>query len=249
MNPVVILAGLFLVQTNIYINLTIMATKTLFAHYKEFINKTWDNTLIYEDSLYTSKDLNNKVGKHEHITHWKRGRNRYYLTRLYQTALKDLGCITMVKRGLWKINAPIPEWFGSYHFSGLKGNLEDKSNFYWNSLPFYQKVNPWLFPPTTETVKSISHTMKEEATPDRVTVVSLLPPPPSFKPFQLVINVTTAQELEVIKAMADLNITIPDHVMMWLRNSDTTEEQSDQRIELTCKLLNEIGEAIDRMPR
>ena len=224
-----------------------MATKTLFAHYKEFINKTWGNAFVGDDSLYTSKDLNNNVGKYEHITHWKRGRNRYYLTRIYQTALKDLGCITMVKRGLWKINAPIPEWFGSYHFAGLQGRLEDKSNFYWNSLPLYQKVNPWLFPPVTKTVKSISHIMKEvkEVSPARVTVTPMVLPPPPFIPLQLVINITTQQELEVISAMADLNISIPEKVMMWLRNGHTTQEQSDQRMDTTCKLLEEIGYALD----
>ena len=49
----------------------------------------------------------------------------------------------MIKRGLWKINGPIPEWFGSFHFNGLKGNLSDPSNFYWHQLPTMHKVNPW----------------------------------------------------------------------------------------------------------
>ncbi len=93
---------------------------------------------------YTAKELNNHVGMYESTTWWKRANNNpYYATRIYQSRLRDLGCISMVKRGLWKINAPIPEWFGSFHFNGLKGNLSDPSNIYWNSLPANHKVNPW----------------------------------------------------------------------------------------------------------
>jgi len=63
--------------------------------------------------------------------------------------LRDLGCISKIKRGLWKINGPIPEWFGSFHFKGLKrGYAEDDkwadhSCEYWKSLPEEHKINPW----------------------------------------------------------------------------------------------------------
>ena len=119
-------------------------TQTLFSHYKEMINNMWANG----QREYTAKELNSHVGFHENLTTWKRwNKNPYYTTRTYQAALKNLGCITPIKRGLWKINAPIPKWFGSFHINALtsKWALQDleKSSFYWKSLPENHKVNPW----------------------------------------------------------------------------------------------------------
>jgi hypothetical protein len=113
---------------------------TLFARYKSFINEC----LAHGKTEYTAKELNLNVGMYEASTWWKRANNnQYYTTRLYQGLLREFGCLTMVKRGLWKINAPIPEWFGSFHFNGLRGRI-DKNCFYWhNLLPAEHKVNPW----------------------------------------------------------------------------------------------------------
>ena len=123
-----------------------MEKKTLFSHYKKMINDIWDEGF----RKYTANELNTFVGSHENITGWKRSNNNpYYSTRCYQTQLKHLGCITPIKRGLWQINGPIPEWFGSFHIKGLKGayNLNseyaDHTCIYWNFLDPKYKINPW----------------------------------------------------------------------------------------------------------
>ena len=123
-----------------------MEKKTLFSHYKRMINTMWDEGF----RKYTANELNTFVGRHENITGWKRSSNNpYYSTRCYQAQLKHLGCITPIKRGLWQINGPIPEWFGSFHIKGLKGayNLNseyaDHTCIYWNFLDDKYKINPW----------------------------------------------------------------------------------------------------------
>jgi len=119
-----------------------MKETTLFARYKDLINYKW----AQGHPTYTSYQLNANVGQYEKPTHWKRvSNNHYYTTRTYQTALKELGCITMIKRGLWQINGPIPQWFGSFHINGLKGQLDHNCE-YWNSLPAGYKINPWKAP-------------------------------------------------------------------------------------------------------
>lgn len=119
---------------------------TLFARYKDMINAFWEDG----KRTYTSKDLNNYVGTYENETWWKRGNNNpYYTTRLYQGLLRQFGCVSMVKRGLWQINGPVPNWFGSFHFKGLRGGYDmnnkyaDHNCFYWNNLPAEHKINPW----------------------------------------------------------------------------------------------------------
>lgn len=118
--------------------------KTLFSRYKDVINALWNNG----ERNYTANTLNALVGSYEKQTYWKRWNNNpYYTTRTYQSALKHLGCITKIKRGLWQINGPIPEWFGSFHINALSSkyalkDLEDHS-IYWMGLPEEHKVNPW----------------------------------------------------------------------------------------------------------
>ena len=119
-------------------------TQTLFSRYKQMINNMWADG----QRRYTANELNTFVGQYESSTPWKRSyNNTFYTTRCYQSALKNLGCITPIKRGLWKINGPIPEWFGSFHINALtsKWALQEleKSSFYWKSLPENHKVNPW----------------------------------------------------------------------------------------------------------
>ena len=119
---------------------------TLFTLYKRFINKK----VAAGETTYTAAELNRHVGCYENITPWKRANNSpYHITRGYQTLLKQLGCITPVKRGLWSINGNIPEWFGSFHFTGLKGGYDlnntyaDHNCIYWKQLPLVYKINPW----------------------------------------------------------------------------------------------------------
>ena len=118
---------------------------TLFARYKQMINTLWADG----QRKYTAHALNHLVGQYENSTSWKRyNNNPYYTTRLYQSALKQLGCITKIKRGVWQINGPIPEWFGSFHIGALTNkytlqSLEGHST-YWNMLRPEHKVNPWL---------------------------------------------------------------------------------------------------------
>jgi hypothetical protein len=122
------------------------ANITLFTRYKRFINENLD----FGNTTYTAANLNHMVGDYENPTLWKRWHNnRFYTTRTYQTVLRDLGCISKIKRGLWKINGPIPEWFGSYHFKGLNRGFAEDNKWadhnceYWKSLPEEHKINPW----------------------------------------------------------------------------------------------------------
>ena len=117
---------------------------TLFARYKNMINNMWADG----QRKYTANELNMFVGSYEHSTSWKKWNNNpYYSTRLYQSLLKRVGCITMVKRGVWQINAPIPEWFSSLHLYALTNTWHcmqlEKSSLVWQSLPAEHKVNPW----------------------------------------------------------------------------------------------------------
>lgn len=123
---------------------------TLFTLYKRFINKK----VAAGETTYTAAELNRHVGCYENPTLWKRrNSNPYYTTRTYQTVLSNLGCITKIKRGLWQINGPIPEWFGSFHFTGLKRGYDADNKYadhncqYWKSLPDAHRVNPWKTAP------------------------------------------------------------------------------------------------------
>ena len=113
--------------------------KTLFQHVKQFINERYDGP-----KWFTTQQMRNAIGHYENRTSWKRySKNPNYVMHIYVGYLRKLGCITRTKRGHYKINAPIPQWFGSYHFDGLKGRLDDSSNIYWNTLPSEHQVNPW----------------------------------------------------------------------------------------------------------
>lgn len=142
---------------------------TLFARYKNMINLLWADG----QRKYTANELNIFVGVHENMTAWKRWNNNpFYTTRTYQTALKQLGCVTKIKHGLWRINAPIPEWFGSFHLSAFTndGSLAEleKSSTYWKSLPAEHKVNPFVHKPAASGIEA---THKEDAWYE----ISLLP--------------------------------------------------------------------------
>lgn len=113
----------------------------LFQHLKEFINYkyAWN-----DNGTFTTKEMRNAIGRFENSTSWKRYHNNpNYLLHCYLGQLRELGCITRIAHGRYVVNGAIPVWFGSFHFAGLKGKLNDPSNLYWNSLPRTQKINPW----------------------------------------------------------------------------------------------------------
>jgi hypothetical protein len=133
---------------------------TQFQRLKNFINQ------VGEGNTFTTKQLQAAVGVHENGTPWKRfNNNPYYTTYLYRSQLRNMGCLSNVKRGLWKVEHNIPVWFGSFHFKGLHGgydlnNIYAEHSFYWNNLPAEHKVNPFKNKPTQqEPVTNTNHTI------------------------------------------------------------------------------------------
>jgi len=124
-----------------------MNNLNLFQRLKSFINHTYE----CGDGTFTTRTMCKFVDEaHTNPTAWKRWNNNpNYTTHTYLGHLRKLGCVTRTKHGHYKINAPIPEWFGSFHFEGLYGKLEDKSNLYWNSLPDWQKAIPCTWKPNS----------------------------------------------------------------------------------------------------
>lgn len=129
-----------------------MTQITQFQRLKNFINR------IGEGNTFTTTQMQYEVGTFEKSSGWKRmNNNPFYTTYLYRSQLRNMGCVSMVKRGLWKVEHNIPEWFGSFHFKGLRGyyNLDSKyadhSCSYWNDLPAKYKVNPFKNKPTADT--------------------------------------------------------------------------------------------------
>lgn len=116
-------------------------TPTIFQRLKKFINTKY----MTGSGIFSTREMCAFVNESRtNSTPWKRWNNNpNYTTHVYLGDLHALGCVTRVKHGHYQINSPIPDWFGSYHFAGLQGRLEDKSNLYWNCLPAWQKVNPW----------------------------------------------------------------------------------------------------------
>ena len=117
---------------------------TLFGRFKQFINSK------PVGCTYTTRELNMVVGIHETSSFWKRSnKNPHYTTALYQTKLKDFGCLTHVKRGIWKIEGHIPEWFSTFHFEFVNSghfafNPRRTQCIYWQNLSVEYKVNPWM---------------------------------------------------------------------------------------------------------
>lgn len=119
--------------------MTIEKEVTLFQRLKDFINQRHSVA-----GWFTTQQMRNAIGRYEYLSFWKKyNNNPNYVLHQYIGCLHELGCITRVKRGHYKINGSIPEWFGSYHFNGLKGNLDHPNNLYWNGLPAHYRVNPW----------------------------------------------------------------------------------------------------------
>jgi hypothetical protein len=162
---------------------------TLFQRLKKFINHTHKCS----DGTFSTRDMCKFVDEPTtHPTGWKRwNKNPNYTTHMYLGQLRELGCVTRIKHGHYKINSPIPDWFGSYHFNGLKGKLNDPSNFYWNSLPSFHKVNPWsvrkelsALLPSSATGASHSWTFDVSEEPKQIRIEDALGAWPEWDPQQ-----------------------------------------------------------------
>jgi hypothetical protein len=125
-------------------NQVVSKKPTLFGRFKTFINSK------PVGCTYTTRELMMTVGIHENSTSYKKSNgNPHYTTAYYQTKLKDWGCLTHVKRGIWKINGHIPTWFSTFHFEFTDSNINyfdarRAQCMYWQSLPAEHKTNPWM---------------------------------------------------------------------------------------------------------
>lgn len=89
---------------------------SLFNHSCMFINT------IPVGKTFTSAEYISAIGHKENVTSWKRrSNNRHYNCHQYKGYLKKAGFISNVKRGTWKVDRHIPEWFDHGHLSILLG--------------------------------------------------------------------------------------------------------------------------------
>jgi hypothetical protein len=71
---------------------------------------------------FTSAEYISAIGHKENVTRWKRiSKNTHYNCHQYKGYLKRVGFISSVKRGTWKVDRHIPEWFDHGHLSILLG--------------------------------------------------------------------------------------------------------------------------------
>lgn len=90
--------------------------ESLFNRVCEFIN------LHPPGNTYKSSDLTAWCDGYETVTAYKRwNKNPFERTRKYQTMLKYSGIVTNVKRGEWKVNLQIPDWFTLAHANIMCG--------------------------------------------------------------------------------------------------------------------------------
>lgn len=89
---------------------------SLFNHSCQFINT------VPVGNTFTSSEYIAAIGHHENVTTWKRlSNNRHYNCHQYKGYLKKAGFISNIKRGTWKVERHIPEWFDHGHLSILLG--------------------------------------------------------------------------------------------------------------------------------
>jgi len=148
-----------------------------FQAVKEFINLRWAAARgkdvesyfdygYYELAHFTTAELRACTGHLENQTPWKRMTgNPNYLMHIYIGELRRLGALKRFGHGKYMIVAPIPEWFGSFHFAGLQGKYVDGSCYYWNDLPAMHKRNPWAnITEHNDTTTLTNTTMKKKST-------------------------------------------------------------------------------------
>lgn len=96
---------------------------SLFDRACQFING------IEVGQVFQTSDYTDQVGSYEKSTRWKGYKNRFYVTMGYKTNLKQGGFVTMVKRGVWKVNQHVPDWFDAGHLQFINGcGYDYKSN-------------------------------------------------------------------------------------------------------------------------
>lgn len=80
------------------------SSKNIFHAVKHIINSNIGDNVRVAAICDATDDI-------EIVTRWKRGTNNpKYTTRKYVTALLKTGFITRLKRGIYHVNAPIPDW-------------------------------------------------------------------------------------------------------------------------------------------
>ena len=87
---------------------------SLFNHSCTYVNT------VTVGNTFTSAEYITAIGHNENVTHWKRSnKNLHYTCHQYKGYLKRAGFISNVKRGTWKVERHIPEWFDHGHLSIL----------------------------------------------------------------------------------------------------------------------------------
>lgn len=110
-----------------------MRTKdSLFNRVCEFINTKTPG------AIYKSSELTMFCEGYENVTSYKRwNKNPFERTRKYQTMRKYSGIVTNVKRGYWKVEVNVPDWFTLSHANIMCGYTH-------NSIYTKQKNGEWL---------------------------------------------------------------------------------------------------------
>jgi hypothetical protein len=110
-----------------------MRTKdSLFNRVCEFINTKTPG------AIYKSSELTDFCKGYENVTSYKRwNKNPFERTRKYQTMLKYSGIVTNVKRGYWKVEINVPDWFTLSHANIMCG--------YTHSTRSKKKDGEWVY--------------------------------------------------------------------------------------------------------
>lgn len=88
----------------------------LFNRVCEFVNSRPPGT------TYKTSELTAWCKGYEHVTsHKQRNSNPFYRTLTYQTQLKYSGIVSHVKRGEWRVDLRIPDWFTISHAETVAG--------------------------------------------------------------------------------------------------------------------------------
>ena len=108
----------------------------LFNRVCEFVNSRPPGT------TYKTSELTAWCKGYEHVTaHKQRNSNPFYRTLTYQTQLKYSGIVSHVKRGEWRVDLRIPNWFTSAHAETIAGydkyvkRKDSQGNQHWIGVP------------------------------------------------------------------------------------------------------------------
>lgn len=108
----------------------------LFNRVCEFVNSRPPGT------TYKTSELTAWCKGYEHVTaHKRRNSNPFYRTLTYQTQLKYSGIVSHVKRGEWRVDLRIPDWFTTAHAETVAGydmyvkRKDIQGNGHWIEVP------------------------------------------------------------------------------------------------------------------